>query len=142
MKRRRFDCAALFCGAIVLMATAGCGTLPDGPAEVGLAGLGGAVGYEVSNQKIGGAAVGAAAGYIAAKSARNQIRQSEEEAEKRGYDRALNQAVKQQYWIIQNQQQGAKTQMRTATMIPITIPETNTNGVIRNESVAYVPVEP
>jgi hypothetical protein len=121
---------------------AGCGTLGGGAAEVGLAGLGGAIGYEVSDQKIGGAATGAAVGYAAAKVARHEIKRGEVEAEKRGYDRAMNQAVKQQYWIIQNQQRSAKPPARTASMVPVVIPESNVGGVIRNESVAYVPVSP
>jgi len=127
---------------VVLCGTTGCATLGGGAAEVGLAGLGGAVGYEVSDHKIAGAAAGAAAGYLGAKLARTEIKKGEAEAEKRGYDRAMNQAVKQQYWIIQNQQKSAKTQVRTATMVPVVIPESNNNGVIRNESIAYVPVSP
>lgn len=122
--------------------TSGCGTLSGPAGEIGLAGLGGAVGYEVSDHKVGGAAVGAAAGYLAAKVARGEIKRSEAEAEQRGYDRAMNQAVKQQYWIIQNQQRSEKPATRTATMVPVVIPESNTNGVIRTESVAYVPVAP
>lgn len=135
------------CSVVLVMWAAalflsGCGTLGGGAAEVGLAGLGGAVGYEVSDQKIGGAAAGAAVGYAAAKVARHEIKRGEAEAEKRGYDRAMNQAVKQQYWIIQNQQRSPKTQARTASMVPVVIPESNVGGVIRNESVAYVPVSP
>lgn len=140
MKKQRFNAAALCLGA--MLGLTGCATLGGSAAEVGLAGLGGAVGYEVSDHKIGGAAAGAAAGYLGAKIARSEIKRGETEAEKRGYDRAMNQAVKQQYWIIQNQQKSAKTQVRTATMVPVVIPESNSNGVIRNESVAFVPVGP
>jgi flavin-dependent dehydrogenase len=141
MKKQRFRLAMIIGGGAVL-GLSGCAGLRGGAAEVGLAGLGGAVGYEVSDRKIGGAAAGAAAGYLAAKVARGEIKKSEAEAEKRGYDHAMNQAVKQQYWIIQNQQRTGKTQVRTATMVPVVIPESNTNGVIRNESIAFVPVAP
>lgn len=141
MKRQWCSITVLVGWAFTLSLT-GCGTLGGGVAEVGLAGLGGAVGYEASDEKIGGAAAGAAVGYLGAKVAQQAVKRSEAEAEKRGYDRAMNQAVKQQYWIIQNQQRNQKTQVRTATMVPVVIPESNTNGVIRNESVAYVPVGP
>jgi hypothetical protein len=141
MKKRRFS-AWLIAGGSMLMGLTGCGTLGGGAAEVGLAGLGGALGYEVSDQKIGGAAAGAAVGYAAAKIARHEIKRGETEAEKRGYDRAMNQAVKQQYWIIQNQQKGNKPATPTRTLLPVVIPESNENGVIRNASVAYVPVSP
>lgn len=140
MKKWQFSLALI---AMVLAGmTSGCSTLGGPAAEVGLAGLGGAVGYEVSDHKVGGAAVGAAAGYIAAKVARGEIKRSEADAEQRGYDRAMNQAVKQQYWIIQNQQRSETPAAKTAAMVPVVIPESNTNGVIRTESVAYVPVAP
>ncbi len=142
MKKQRFSGAVIVCASVIAFGTTGCGTLGGGAAEVGLAGAGGALGYEVSDHKVGGAAIGAAAGYLAAKVARREINRGETEAEKRGYDRAMNQAVKQQYWIIQNQQRGGKPEVRTATMVPVVIPESNTNGVIRNESVAFVPVGP
>ena len=140
MKKRQ--CSAALVALAVMCGGSGCGTLGGSAAEVGLAGLGGAVGYEVSDHKIGGAAAGAAAGYLGAKIARTEIKRGEAEAEKRGYDRAMNQAVKQQYWIIQNQQRSQKAQVRSAMMVPVVIPESNSNGVIRNESVAYVPVSP
>ena len=143
MKKRRYS-GALFTACVGAMALtmSGCSSLGGSATEIGLAGVGGALGYEVSDHKVGGAAAGAAAGYVAGKIARREIKRGEEEAEKRGYDRAMNQAVKQQYWIIQNQQRSAKPETRTASLVPVTIPESNVNGVIRKESVAYVPVGP
>lgn len=141
MKLQRSNCI-LVVSVFSMLTFSGCATLGGSAADVALAGVGGAVGYEVSDHKIGGAAAGAAAGYIASKVVRHEVKRGEEAAEKRGYDRAMNQAVKQQYWIIQNQQRTAKTETRTATMLPVVIPETTTNGVIRNESVAYVPASP
>lgn len=143
MKKRRYS-GALFAvgvGALAL-SLSGCGSLGGSATEIGLAGAGGALGYEVSDHKVGGAAAGAAVGYVASKIARREVKRGEDEAEKRGYDRAMNQAVKQQYWIIQNQQRAQKAQARTATMVPVVIPEATVDGVIRNESVAYVPVGP
>ena len=65
------------------------------------------------------------------------------EAEKRGYDRAMNQAVKQQYWVIQNQQRSRETtDERDARLVAVVIPETKINGVVQNAHVEYVPVQP
>lgn len=139
MKKRQYSCMVVICFSA--LGTAGCAGLGRGAAEVGLAGAGGAIGYEVSDHKVGGAAAGAAVGYLAAKIAERQVQHSENDAERRGYDRAMNQAVKQQYWIIQEQQRAAKTEARP-TMVPVKIPETNTDGVIRNASIAFVPVGP
>ncbi len=143
MKKRRYNGAAVAaCLSALALATTGCSSLGGSATELGLAGVGGALGYEVSDHKVGGAAAGAAAGYVAGKFARRQIKRGEEEAEKRGYDRAMNQAVKQQYWIIQNQQRTREVEARPAALVPVVIPESNVDGVIRKESVAYVPVGP
>jgi hypothetical protein len=139
MKKRWYDWTTGFGACAVVLCLSGCGSLGGPAAEIGLAGAGGALGYEVSDHRVGGAAAGAAVGYIAGKVARQEVKRAEDDAEKRGYDRAMNQAVKQQYWIIQNQQRGPKTETPTRTMLPVVIPESNTDGVIRNASVAYVP---
>lgn len=139
MKKRRYSLVLIaFLGCSIF---AGCGSLGGGAAEVGLAGLGGAIGYEVTDHKVGGAAAGAAVGYAASKIAQSETKRREVEAEQRGFDRAMNQAVKQQYWIIQNQQRSEKT-VRAPAMVPVVIPESNNDGVIRTESVAFVPVSP
>ena len=130
------------CVIIVASGLSGCSTAGGMASDVGLAGAGGALAYELSDGDIGVTAAGAAGGYLVSKVAQSQVKKAIKEAEQRGYDRALNQAVKQQYWIIQNQQRTGKPEMKTATMVPVVIPESNTNGLIRNESVAFVPVGP
>ena len=125
---------------LVLCLATGCSTLGGTAADVGLSGAGGAIGYEASDHKIGGAAAGAAVGLLASKVAQSEVRRSVQEAEKRGYDRALNQAVKQQYWIIQNQQQ-RPAEVADVRLVPVVIPETKINGVIQNAHVEYVRVQ-
>ena len=129
--------------ALAGLALSGCGTVGHGVADLGLAGAGGVVGYEVSGKKIGGAAAGAAVGYIASKVAQTEVQKGQTEAERRGYDRALNQAVKQQYWIMQNRQRAHEsTEEREARLVPVVIPETNINGVIQKARVEYMRTEP
>ncbi|MBI2512159.1 MAG: hypothetical protein HYV96_09270 [Opitutae bacterium] len=143
MKKQRCNCAAVAAVlAAMAIGLAGCGTVGGAASDLGLAGAGGAIGYEVSDHRIGGAAAGAAAGYIASKVAQSEVKRSDTEAEKRGFDRALNQAVKQQYWIIQNQQRAPAGDSRPANQVPVQVPETTVNGVLRNATVAYVPIEP
>ena len=121
----------------------GCSTLGGPAADLGLAGAGGVAGYELSGHRVGGAAAGAAAGYIASQVAQSEVHRDTNEAEKRGYDRALNQAVKQQYWIIQNQQRSRETPPETeARLVPVVIPETKINGVVRAAHVEYLRVQP
>jgi len=104
----------------------GCGTLRQPATDILLTGAGATVGYEASGRKIGGAAIGAGAGYIASRVANNQIDAALSEAEQHGYARAMNQAVKQQYWIIQNQQrrENSAAAESDARYITVMLPET------------------
>lgn len=119
---------------------AGCSTLGGAASDIGLAGAGGIAGYELSDHKIGGAAAGAAVGYVGSKIAQGAINRETSAAEKRGYDRAMNQAVKQQYWIMQNQQKEQTTAPEPA-LAPVVIPEQKVNGVVYKAHVEYVRLE-
>ena len=121
------------------LALAGCSTVGSAAADLGLAGAGGVAGYHLSDGKVGGAAAGAAAGYLGSRIAQTEIRRSMSEAEKRGYDRAMNQAVKQQYWIMQAQQR-ERAESTDVQLAPIVIPETKVNGVVYNAHVEYLRV--
>jgi len=127
-----------------LLALTGCASGIGGTAsDIGLTGAGGAVGYEVSGGKIGGTAIGAGVGYLASKVAQSQFANATQEADKAGFDRAMNQAVKQQYWIIQNQQKSVTTDdERNPRLVPVVFPQTNINGVIQNSHVEYLSIEP
>lgn len=115
---------------------AGCGNVGSTVSDTGLAGLGGVAGYKLSGDRLGGAAIGAATGYIASKIAQSKTESALQEAEKRGYDRALNQAVKQQYWIIQNEQRASEAPPRR--LVPVQIPAQNVNGVLTNPQTEYI----
>jgi hypothetical protein len=144
MKKRRYKQIALMCALLVGVAgLTGCGTVGGTAADFGLAGAGGVAGYEVSGQKIGGAAAGAAVGYLASKVAQTEVQKKLTEAEQRGFDRALNQAVKQQYWIIQEQQRSReKIDERDSRLVPVVLPETKINGVVQKTHVEFLRVEP
>jgi hypothetical protein len=129
--------------AFAALGLTGCGTVGGAASDLGLAGLGGVAGYELSGGKVGGA-IGAATGYIGSKIAQSAVKTAQSDAEQRGFDRALNQAAKQQYWIIQNQQ---KSFDRTADAVParyvpVQLPEMKINGVIQNPTTEYLRVEP
>lgn len=127
--------------AVCAVALAGCNTIGSAVADVGLAGAGGVAGYHVSDGKIGGAAAGAALGYLGSRVAQSEIQRGMNAAEKRGYDRAMNQAVKQQYWLIQAQQRERPADERDPRLVPVVIPETSINGVIQAAHVEYLRAE-
>lgn len=136
-KNRRSLIAAIL--ALNALAVAGCSTVGSTAADLGLAGAGGVAGYHLSDGKVGGAAAGAAVGYLGSRIAQTEIRRSMDEAEKRGYDRAMNQAVKQQYWLMQAQQR-ERPEPTDAGIVPVVIPETKVNGVVYNAHVEYLRV--
>jgi len=130
--------------AIVAVAAglSGCSTAGGMASDIGLAGTGGALAYELSDGDIGVTAAGATGGYLVSNLAQSQVKKAINEAEQRGYDRAMNQAVKQQYWIIQNQQRSFEsTDEQSARLLPVLLPETKVNGVILNPTVEYIRVE-
>ena len=132
------DVLAAVAGLAVLTLT-GCSTVGGAAADLGLAGAGGVAGYHVSDGKIGGAAAGAALGYVGSRIAQSEVQRKAAEAEKRGYDRAMNQAVKQQYWLMQAQQR-ERPEAPDPQLTPVVIPETKMNGVVYNAHVEYLRV--
>lgn len=139
MKKWRFEMLSLFALPLVL---AGCSTGAGGVAsDVGLAGAGGVLGYKLSDGNAGVTAAGAAAGYVVSKVAQAEYKSAAQKAEKAGYDRAMNQAVKQQYWIMQNQQKSLPVDDERPRLVPVVMPETNINGVIQKAHVEYLRIE-
>ena len=138
--RRRLAVACVL--GIATAGLSGCSTAGGMASDIGLAGAGGALAYELSDGDIGVTAAGAAGGYLVSQFAQSQVKKAIRNAEQRGYDRAMNQAVKQQYWIIQNQQRSFETvQNDSVRLVPVQLPETTVNGVILNPSVEYLRVE-
>ena len=130
------------CCALLL---AGCSTTEAGKSvsDIGLAGAGGVIGYQLSDGKPAATAAGAVAGYLVSKTVQSSRERALLEAQKHGYERGLNQAVKQQYWIIQNQQKSTSPQeARDSRLLPVVIPETKINGVTINAHVEFLRVEP
>ena len=139
MKKSRSEVLVLLALSLVL---AGCSTGAGGVAsDVGLAGAGGVLGYKLSDGNAGVAAAGAAAGYVVSKVAQSEYKSAAQKAEKAGYDRAMNQAVKQQYWIMQSQQKSLPVDDARPRLVPVVMPETNINGVIQKAHVEYLRLE-
>lgn len=138
--QRSWRAAAL---ALATCGVSGCGSVGGAAADLGLAGMGGVAGYHLSDGNVGGAAAGATLGYLGSRVAQAHVQRGAAEAEKRGFDRGMNQAVKQQYWLIQaNQRTRLASEERDARLVPVVIPETAINGVIQNARVEYLRVAP
>ena len=129
--------------SVICLLFTGCGTMSQSATDVVLTGAGGYIGYEAGGKKIGGAAIGAGAGYVASKIVQNGVDKAIREAEQRGYDRATNQAVKQQYWIIQRLQQGGDTAINAEPRhVTVQLPETITaDGVVLRPTTVAIRTE-
>jgi len=105
---------------------------------------GSALGAVVANQASDGDAAwttgGAALGAVTALGANALAEENERLAYRNGYEAALNQSVKQQYWIIQNRQQedAFNEPEEPGTFVPVVLPAQEINGVIQEERVIYV----
>ncbi|QYY35485.1 hypothetical protein [Ruficoccus sp. ZRK36] len=121
---------------------AGCANsdVGKGATVVGGSALGAFTAYEASDGDAAWTTGGAALGAVAALGANAYAEESERLAYRSGYEAALNQSVKQQYWIMQNQQMQKQygDQDETETFVPIVIPEQEINGELRDERVIYL----
>lgn len=141
----RNSLSKLFALVTVAIALSSCATSGFNKAatDVALAGTGGVLGYKLSNGSPGGTAAGAVAGYVVSKVGQASYQHSLKESEKLGYDRAMNQAVKQQYWIIQNQQKSIPVEIENSSrLVPVVVPETKINGVVVQAHIEYLRIEP
>jgi len=107
---------------------------------VGGSALGAYTAYEASDGDAAWTTGGAALGAMAALGANALAEENERIAYRNGYEAALNQSVKQQYWITQNRQmqEAYSSQAETEMFVPIVIPEQEINGEIRNERIIYL----
>lgn len=121
---------------------AGCASSDAGKGAtvVGGSALGAYTAYEASDGNAAWTTGGAALGAVAAIGANAFAEENERIAYRSGYEAALNQSVKQQYWIMQNQQMQEQygEQTETETFVPILIPEQEINGELRDERVIYL----
>lgn len=107
---------------------------------VGGSALGAVIAYEASDGDAAWTTGGAALGALTAIGANALAEENERKAYRSGYEAALNQSVKQQYWITQNRQKedAFVYQTDTESFVPIQIPEQEINGEIRNSRIIYL----
>jgi hypothetical protein len=105
---------------------------------------GSALGAVIANQASDGDAAwttgGAAMGAVAALGANAMAEENERIAYRNGYEAALNQSVKQQYWIIQNRQKEDEFSEpeEPGTFVPVVLPAQEVGGEIQEERVIYL----
>lgn len=132
----------LYSLGILLLLLTGCGETFTALSDVGGAAGGAAVGSSLSDGKMLPTFLGAAGGVGASKILQHKVVEARKVAYQEGYNDAMSQNVKQQYWIMQNQHKSEQNQNATRMeTIPVVIPEQEIDGEIQKERIEYIRVE-
>jgi len=105
-----------------------------------LAGGGAALAHELSNGDPMITAAGAAGGLLVSETVHYAARKHSEKAYQTGYEKGRSDAVKQQYWILVNQQK-SQSQEENIRLYEIPLPEQRVDGVIFNPTTKYLRIE-
>lgn len=125
----------------VTLGFAGCATT-DSLYTVGGAGAGGAVGNLLSDGDPLITAASAAGGALLTEGIVHQVKRSQAGAQKAGYQKGRSDAVKQQYWIVQNLQRESTGEPPTkTTFIPVTIEGKTQDGETTVPTTHYIRIE-
>jgi hypothetical protein len=112
------------------------------PATDMVAGAGG--GYIASNLSHGNPAItaaGAAGGVLLSEGGFYLAGQQATNAYTAGYEKGRSDAVKQQYWILVNQQHQRNSSLDNVSLYAIPIPEQTVDGVVLNPTTKYLRIE-
>jgi hypothetical protein len=105
-----------------------------------LAGGGAALAHELSNGDPLITAAGAAGGFLVSEGVHLAARKHAEKAYQSGYEKGRSDAVKQQYWILVNQQK-SQSEEDNIRLYEIPLPEQRVDGVILNPTTKYLRIE-
>jgi hypothetical protein len=122
---------------IIPMFLCGCAaTRPISDAAMGAGG--GALAAQFSNGNPGITAAGAAGGVLASEGLHYAAGKEAEKAYQNGYNKGRSDAVKQQYWLMVNQQKSQGNQADGVRYYEVKIPEQTVNGVILEPTTEYI----
>jgi hypothetical protein len=127
--------------ALLAFALSGCaGATRVATATLG-AGLGGAAGNVLSDGDPLLTAAGAAGGVLLSETLNYASDSRAKKAALEGYNKGRSDAVKQQYWIMENQQRAALNITEEISLYDIPLPEQEIDGVILNPRTATLRIQ-
>lgn len=110
--------------------------------DIALAGGGAALANNLSNGDPAITAAGAAGGVLIGEGINYASQKQAEKAAAAGYEKGRSDAVKQQYWILVNQQkEKAGQEGENVRFYEIPLPEQKIDGVILNPTTKYLRIE-
>jgi hypothetical protein len=102
---------------------------------------GGALANQLSNGNTGITAAGAAGGVLLSEGGFYLASLQATNAYIAGYEKGRSDAVKQQYWILVNQQRQRNSSLDNISLYAIPVPEQTIDGVILNPTTKYLRIE-
>ncbi len=109
--------------------------------DVAAAGGGAAIANELSDGDPAITAAGAAGGVLLSEGLHYAARRQSEKAYRTGYEKGRSDAVKQQYWILVNQQRVSLGGSANVRLYEIPLPEQTIDGVILKPTTKYLRIE-
>ncbi len=110
--------------------------------DVALGAGGAALGYELSDGNIAATAAGAAGGVLISEGLHYASQKQAQKAFETGYEKGRSDAVKQQYWILVNQQKTQADQTaENVSYFEIPVPEQTIDGAILNPTTKLLRIE-
>ena len=101
----------------------------------------GALASDLSHGNVGITAAGAAGGVLLSEGGFYLAGKAEQSAYTNGYEKGRSDAVKQQYWILVNQQHQRNSPLDNVSLYSIPVPEQTIDGVILNPTTKYLRIE-
>ncbi len=136
MSFRLYTMLSLVC----LLALTACSST-RGLYDAGAAAAGGMLASKLSDGDPLMTGVGAAGGVAVSEIAQTLSAKQGQKQYTNGYQQGRSDAVKQQYWLVQNLQKQPKTPAPQTAYLPITVPGATTNGVTTLPHTEYIRVE-
>jgi hypothetical protein len=109
--------------------------------DIAMGAGGAALANELSNGDPAITAAGAAGGVLVSEGLHYASKKQSEKAYANGYEKGRSDAVKQQYWVLVNQQKAKAEEQNNVRLYEIPIPEQKIDGVILKPTTKYLRVE-
>ncbi|MES1180739.1 MAG: hypothetical protein ABUL66_02635 [Verrucomicrobiota bacterium] len=109
--------------------------------DVALGAGGGVLASQLSHGNAGLTAAGAAGGVLLSEGGFYLASLQATNAYTAGYEKGRSDAVKQQYWILVNQQHQRNSALDNVSLYAIPVPEQTVDGVILNPTTKYLRIE-
>jgi hypothetical protein len=109
--------------------------------DIAMGAGGAALANELSNGDPAITAAGAAGGVLVSEGLHYASKKQSEKAYANGYEKGRSDAVKQQYWVLVNQQKAKAEEQNNVRLYEIPIPEQKIDGVILKPTTKYLRIE-